>query len=197
MQDTANGASSMTFQAAEIHVAMTVTLLVILAMAVRADQVEHRIPNSLTLTGLVLGLAGALMAEGAGGVLAAVGGALAGGAVLLPFYVLRGMGAGDVKLMGAAGAFLGPAPAMLAAALALIAGAVLALIVTAGRFVAPRFRGAVPRLIDGPESSAGVTTLSAIARTRFPYALAIGVGVTAVLWQRGAIGALLTSLGLQ
>lgn len=197
IQHTANVNTSMSSGAAEVHVAMTVTLLLVLALAIRADQLEHRIPNNLTLTGLVLGLGCSTLADGVSGALAAAGGAITGGAVLLPFYLRRGMGAGDVKLMGASGAFLGPAPALVAAALALIAGAVLALGITAAQLIAPRLRGGEPRLIGGPESTTGSTGFLAVRETRFPYAIAIAVGVTAVLWQRGAIGALLATLGLQ
>lgn len=44
---------------------------------------------------------------GAGGGLAALGGLAVGFAALIPFYALGGLGAGDVKLMAAAGSLLG------------------------------------------------------------------------------------------
>jgi len=117
---------------------MTGVVLVVFALAVREDLLKHRIPNSLNLAGLVLGVGLAFLLDGVGGALAATGGALVGAAALLPFYLLRGMGAGDVKLMAAAGAFLGPLHALLAAAMALMAGAVLAVFIIAWRLVEPR-----------------------------------------------------------
>ena len=92
-----------------IHiVAASVTLLVILAIAVREDLSSHRIPNGLTLGALVLGIALQSYGGGLGGFGLAVAGAIAGLASLLPFYLRKGMGAGDVKLMMAVGSFVGP-----------------------------------------------------------------------------------------
>jgi len=39
--------------------------------------------------------------------LVSLAGIAVGGGFMLPFYALRGMSAGDVKLMGAVGSFLG------------------------------------------------------------------------------------------
>ncbi|HTS61768.1 MAG TPA: A24 family peptidase [Candidatus Acidoferrales bacterium] len=75
----------------------------------------RRIPNWLTLSGVVLGvlLNAFLYPTGSGsifgvtGVLFALKGMLLGFAVYLLLYVLRAMGAGDVKLMAAVGAIVG------------------------------------------------------------------------------------------
>ncbi len=65
----------------------------------------RRIPNWLTAAGVVAGLA----VNAAGGRLwPAVGGMLAGFVVLLVPYLFGGLGAGDVKLLTAFGAILGP-----------------------------------------------------------------------------------------
>jgi prepilin peptidase CpaA len=68
----------------------------------------RRIPNWLTLSGLVLGLVVNALADGWPGIKASLSGAGLGLAVLLPFVLLRALGGGDWKLMGALGAFLGP-----------------------------------------------------------------------------------------
>ena len=68
----------------------------------------RRIPNWLTVPALAAGLAANTLAWGWPGTKAAVEGAGLGLALLLPFVLLRGLGAGDWKLMGALGAWLGP-----------------------------------------------------------------------------------------
>jgi prepilin peptidase CpaA len=56
-------------------------------------------------------------------------GALTGLLSFLPFYILRGMAAGDVKLMAAVGAFVGPALAFHIALNTFLVGGCLALII--------------------------------------------------------------------
>lgn len=68
----------------------------------------RRIPNWLTVPSLGAGLAANTLAWGWPGAKAALEGAGLGLALLLPFVLLRGLGAGDWKLMGALGAWLGP-----------------------------------------------------------------------------------------
>ena len=72
----------------------------------------RRIPNWLTVPGLLVGLAVNSLAWGwqgwqGHGAKASLEGAGLGLALLLPFVLLRGLGAGDWKLMGALGAWLG------------------------------------------------------------------------------------------
>jgi prepilin peptidase CpaA len=68
----------------------------------------RRIPNWLTVPGLAIGVAANSFAWGWPGMKAALEGAGLGLALLLPFVLLRGLGAGDWKLMGALGAWFGP-----------------------------------------------------------------------------------------
>ncbi len=68
----------------------------------------RRIPNWLTVSGLVAGVAVNTLLSGWGGVRSAVLGAALALGVLLPFVLVRSLGAGDWKLAGALGACLGP-----------------------------------------------------------------------------------------
>ena len=72
------------------------------------DVRTRRIPNSLTVSGFLMGVAVHTVIGGWHGVLASLEGAGLGLLILLPLVLLRGLGAGDWKLMGAVGAFLGP-----------------------------------------------------------------------------------------
>jgi prepilin peptidase CpaA len=73
-----------------------------------SDWRTRRIPNSLTVSGFLLGVLMNIFLYRLAGARAAVAGAGMGLALLLPVVLLRGLGAGDWKLMGALGAFLGP-----------------------------------------------------------------------------------------
>lgn len=85
------------------------TVAVILAaLAGWLDWRSRRIPNWLTVPGLALGVALNSLAFGWTGARSALLGAGAGLALLLPLVLVRSLGAGDWKLAGALGAFLGP-----------------------------------------------------------------------------------------
>jgi prepilin peptidase CpaA len=81
---------------------------VIAAIAGVTDWRSRRIPNWLTVSGFVLGIAANLLASGRSGAKESLLGAGLGLALLLPFVVIRSLGAGDWKLVGAIGACLGP-----------------------------------------------------------------------------------------
>jgi len=72
------------------------------------DWRSRQIPNRLTVPALMVGLAMSAVLGGWPGTKSALEGAGISLGVLLPFVVMRGLGAGDWKLMGALGAFLGP-----------------------------------------------------------------------------------------
>ena len=72
------------------------------------DWRSRRIPNWLTVSGLVAGIVMNAILAGWPGLKAALLGALLGLGLLLPFVLLRSLGAGDWKLAGTLGACLGP-----------------------------------------------------------------------------------------
>lgn len=72
------------------------------------DLRSRRIPNWLTVPGLVIGIAANTVLSGRSGLKTSLLGAAVGLALLLPFVLLRSLGAGDWKLAGSLGAFAGP-----------------------------------------------------------------------------------------
>ena len=72
------------------------------------DWHTRRIPNRLTVPALFLGIAVNTLALGWTGAKTSLLGAGLGLGLLLPFVLLRSLGGGDWKLIGALGAFLGP-----------------------------------------------------------------------------------------
>jgi len=71
------------------------------------DYKRRRIPNWLTVPGLVVGISLNATASGWSGLKFSLLGAGLGLLLLLPFVLLRSLGAGDWKLAGALGAFVG------------------------------------------------------------------------------------------
>ena len=105
-----------------------------LAVAAAVVDVRHqRIPNWLTYPGILLGLGLRSALFGWKGLESAVAGCLLAGGVVLVFYTLRAMGAGDVKLMAAIGSLVGPRQALIVLAATAISGGVLAMIYAAYR----------------------------------------------------------------
>jgi prepilin peptidase CpaA len=95
----------------------------------------RRIPNWLTLPGLIAGMGVNSLAFGWPGLRSSLLGTAMGLALLLPLVLLKSLGAGDWKLVGALGSAVGAGnlPALLLASI-LVAGAwALALIIYKGR----------------------------------------------------------------
>ena len=82
--------------------------LVLAVYAGWLDARTRRIPNWLTVSGFVLGVGVNSILSGLHGTVAALDGAGLGLLILLPLVLMRAMGAGDWKLMGAIGSFVGP-----------------------------------------------------------------------------------------
>jgi len=165
--------------------------LVLLALAVRGDVRERRIPNQLVLAGMLTGGAlQVLLPAGSGlfsadfgslGLLAALGGMALGLLLLLPMYALGAMGAGDVKLMAMTGVFLGPDEVVRAALATLLAGGVLAL-------AAACWQGALRQVLHNVRVMVWNSCLRALSGTgaslaappaptgKLPYAIAIAAG---------------------
>lgn len=112
-------------------------LALALGIAVICDLRVRRIPNWLTGGAALAGLGFSALPGGIG-VTESLGGLAVGGLMLLPLYALRAMGAGDVKLMAAAGTVLGTAGAFAATIYACAMGGLLSLLYAARAGVARR-----------------------------------------------------------
>ena len=100
--------------------------LVIGTIACVTDIRSRRVPNWLTFSATAVGvLAQSLLPVGHGPLWGLVG-VIAGLAVFFHFFALGGLGAGDVKLMAALGAWLGWQDTVWTAAYGAIAGGVIA-----------------------------------------------------------------------
>jgi prepilin peptidase CpaA len=106
---------------------LEIIALAVVGIAAYTDVRARRVPNWLTVSGLVLGLVLHLELSGWPGLKISLGGAALALLVLFPVVLMRGLGAGDWKLFGALGAILGPTVAMVVLFFAIMIGGVMAL----------------------------------------------------------------------
>lgn len=107
---------------------LVILLTIILVVAAVYDLRFQKIPNLLTYPTMGIAIVYHFVINGIDGLLFSAGGLAIGIALLLLPYLMGGMGAGDAKLMGAAGAVLGPGGVFMAFLFTAIIGGVYALI---------------------------------------------------------------------
>ena len=106
----------------------TLALLLIAGVAAISDIRSHKIPNQLILIGLITGLGLSALINGIDGLLASTAGFFLGFSLLLPGYLLRFTGAGDLKLLATLGVFSGPIMLLKIFAASVLTGALFVLL---------------------------------------------------------------------
>jgi prepilin peptidase CpaA len=153
----------------------------LLTAAVWQDVFRRRIPNAIVFPGTLLAFTLQSLLSGGLGPVQALAGLGVGLAAMLPLYLVRSLGAGDVKLMAMVGAFLGLRGAIGAVLFTWLAGMLLAVLVAlrAGvlakmgrnlRVIVQAF-GAKLAAAEGPSFDSRVDSAA-----RFPYSVAIALG---------------------
>ena len=104
-------------------------LSALLIAAAAIDLRTQKIPNLIVYSGMLIALTYNTIIDGTGGLLFSAGGIAIGTALLIIPYLMGGMGAGDAKLMGAIGGFLGAKAVLFVFFLTAILGGIYALIV--------------------------------------------------------------------
>jgi prepilin peptidase CpaA len=166
----------------------TGVLMALLLVAAVIDVRTMRIPNWLTVGGMVWGLAfnATHSTSITAGLLNATLGLCVGLALLLPMYLLRVMGAGDVKLMAMAGSFIGFPNIVPAVIFVFICGGIAALAFALHRRAFRRMTNNVTGIVQsmafaalsGMRPTAGMQSASI---GKLPYGVSIAVGTTAWL----------------
>lgn len=165
-------------------------LIGLLAVAAWCDWRTHKIPNGLLFGGALLGLvvSSLMPATRDTGLLGSLAGLATGLALLLPLYLMRVLGAADVKLMAMIGAFLGVPATVYAVLATLLAGGLLALVHAACRGVLRSMLRNVGTLLQSAWVSLEfgqrpVLSLEPLAATpgQLPYGLAIAGGTISYL----------------
>jgi prepilin peptidase CpaA len=155
---------------------LNLVVLIAVAVATFTDLRSRRIPNVLTVPAAAIGLGMNGVLAGPDGLLTSLGGWALGVAILLPLFALRGMGAGDVKLIAALGALKGPEFVFFTCLWAGVAGGVMAVagLVRSGTLSLALANLYHHRILPRPDNSV-------ITAWRLPYAPAIALGAVAVL----------------
>ena len=169
-----------------LHTTQWLCAFAIAGIACWFDLRTRRIPNALTFPAAALGLVVATMAHGGTGIVTSLAGLLVGLLLFFPLFALKGLGAGDVKLMAALGAWLGTPAIFGVAFYTVLAGGLLALVL----IVKHRYGGQAVRnlwLLLTHWRIFGIRpldslTLQTSAGPKLPYALPIAAGLALTCW---------------
>jgi prepilin peptidase CpaA len=111
----------------EGNMGSTLLMLLLVAVAAICDLCSRKIPNSLIIAGLVIGLGVAYLDSGTDGLVMSLAGFGVGFILVLPGFLLRFTGAGDLKLLATLGIYSGPVTILMIFAASVVIGAVFIL----------------------------------------------------------------------
>jgi prepilin peptidase CpaA len=150
------------------------------------DVRTQKIPNWLTLPFTLIGMLLNFFINGNQGLISSALGLLAGFLLLYFVYLLGGMGAGDVKLLGAVGALLGPRMVFYTFIwMALAGGALAFLFILYKRAFSQTFRNLKILLLGwvlGIADSEANITIKNQSLVKLPYGVAIALGTILAVW---------------
>ena len=160
-------------------------ILILLVTGSVTDLRSNRIPNLLTYPTMIAGLSYHFSTNGIDGMMFSAQGIGLGIALLILPYLLGGMGAGDAKLMGAAGGLLGPKDVFYSFLFSAIAGGFYAIaVILVNR---REFRGFYGEKLEFIKNIILTVKLmpyqnvQRIGRPRLCYGLAISLGTGAYI----------------
>jgi len=166
---------------------LIVTVICVLAGAI-IDVLTHKIPNWVTFPSVMLGMLINCYVEGLHGLVFSILGLTTGFLLLFVVYLLGGMGAGDVKLLCAVGALLGPKLVFYTFIWMALAGGTLAIALI---FYKKAFSQTLRNLktlllgwiLRAPSEEADLTIRNQ-SLIKLPYGVAIAVGAILAVYLR-------------
>ena len=154
--------------------------LIVVAVATFTDLRSRRIPNWLVFPFLLAGIVVSGALRGWSGIGHSLAGIALGGLLFGVLCALGGMGMGDVKLVAAIGAWIGPAQLLTALVITGMAGGIMVLCwAVAGGFLSELFQGTGDLLLGfgkrGLRPHPELVLDNPLTR-KMPYAPAIAIG---------------------
>ncbi|MBZ0258665.1 A24 family peptidase [bacterium] len=168
----------------------TFAAVLVLTIAAYIDWKEHRVPNWLTFGALGFALAYHAVLSGYPGLGYALIGAFVGLATLIVMYALGGMGAGDVKLMAAIGAWVGATATLQAFVWIAVIGGIMG---AYSMYCSGQWQQRLATVGVASKNLASLKTLStgsekAPAKILLPYGVPIAFGFYAYFLIGGIVG---------
>lgn len=169
---------------------ITVFLILMVCACAITDIRSRRIPNPLLAAGLGIAILCHGIGSGAPALLNGLAGLVLGSAMFMPFYILGGIGAGDVKLMAVVGALLGIEGVIIAGIATFLCGGLLGAAWIVLRVIESHFASRIED--DSPLKRNGISLIPRLAvvdmkNTTLPYAPAIAAGTLIAIWQVGLV----------
>ena len=143
---------------------VSVAVLTFASVAVFTDVRSRKIPNWLTVSSFAFALVAHSILGGWGGLMSSLCGFATGFGILLTLFLIGGGGGGDVKLMGAVGAWVGGWPTLLI----FVASAVFVILIMVGVVIK-----------HGPQAK--TKSNESIMKLKLPYAVPVGLALMLVL----------------
>ena len=173
---------------------LAVAVFTLVAMV--SDLRTRTLPNWLTVSGFVIAILFHVITRGWAGLGFALGGFAVGFGILLVLWLIGGGGGGDVKLMGAVGAWLGPQLTLAVFVFSTLFAVFASMAVLAHTSINRGF-GYVQRRYVTPSASGRKRAGSALVadqaqraqRRLMPYALPVALGTWLVLAWKVTFGA--------
>jgi prepilin peptidase CpaA len=165
---------------------LLISSVICVIVAAVIDIRTQKIPNWLTLPSILIGIILNFSVAGNKGLISSALGLLTGFLLLYFVYLLGGMGAGDVKLLCAVGALLGPRMVFYTFIWMALAGGALALLfILYKRAFSQTFRNIKILLLGwvlGTAHSEANITIKNRSLIKLPYAVAIALGTLLAVW---------------
>jgi prepilin peptidase CpaA len=167
------------------HAYIVAGTLGFLALCIASDLRTLRIPNAVTGPAILLGMAANTWLLGARGFFDSMEGLGVGIGILLLPFALGGIGGGDVKMMGAVGALLGPRLVFQSLVVGLVLGGVIAVVRLAVMARLTEKLTATARMFANALLSRSIAPLRLSSTSPdavvLPYSVPLGVGTASVI----------------